>query len=406
MDYKKDFPIFKKYRPSGKPLIYFDSASTSQKPQAVIQATTNWYEKTNANIHRGMYELANIANQKYEGAREQVAQFINAADSKNIIFTKGATESINLVAQAWAKFSLNPGDTILITEMEHHANIVPWQMLAQEKKLRLKYWPIDHNGKLVTTGISKLLQGVKLLSLTHVSNVLGTINPIEKIIKLAHQKRIPVLIDAAQSAPHLPLNVGKLKPDFLAFSSHKMLGPTGLGILYANDARLKEMRPYQTGGDMIESVTKQKATFDTPPWKFEAGTQPMAQAVGLGAAIVYLKKIGLNKIKAHEQELTAYAYKKLSRIPEVTIYGPTPKDRIGVISFTVKNIHPHDIAALLDNYGIAIRAGNHCAQPLHKVLKTPATARLSFYIYNNKKEIDYFIKSLKTIIQQWSAPTI
>ncbi|MBU0670996.1 SufS family cysteine desulfurase [Patescibacteria group bacterium] len=406
MDYKKDFPIFNKFGTAKKPFIYFDSASTSQKPAPVIQAITDWYEKSNANIHRGMYELANIANQNYEGVRAQVAQFINAPDPKNIIFSKGTTESINLVAQAWAKFYLKKGDTILITEMEHHANIVPWQMLAQEKGLKLVYWPIDKNGKLVMNNISKLFRGAKLLSLTHVSNVLGTINPIEIIAKLAHQKRIPVLVDAAQGAPHLFLNVTKLKPDFLAFSSHKMLGPTGLGILYANDVRLKEMRPYQTGGDMIESVTKQKTTFNIPPWKFEAGTQPIAQVAGLGAALAYLKNIGLNKIKSHEQELTAYAYKKLSLIPQVTIYGPAPKDRVGVISFTVKGIHPHDIAALLDNYGIAIRAGNHCAQPLHQILKTPATARLSFYIYNNKKEIDYFIKSLKIIIKQWLVPII
>lgn len=397
-DYKKDFPLLKSSK-----IIYLDSAATSQKPKTVIEAVSNWYSKKNSNVHRGAYKLAETATLEFEQARETVAKFINA-EPKNIVFIKGATEGINLVASAWAKHNLKTGDTILLTEMEHHANIVPWQLLAEEKKIKLRYWPIDKTGQL-TRPTPKLFIGVKLLAMAHVSNVLGTINPIEKIIKQAKTKNIPVLIDAAQSAPHLPIDIKALDPDWLVFSSHKMLGPTGIGVLYVKQNRYQEMRPYQGGGEMIKKVSWQKTTFKPGPWQFEAGTQALAQISGLIAAIKYLKKIGLKTIQQHETQLLNYAYNKLQTIPEVLIFGPDPKNRSGLISFSVKGIHPHDLATWLDQYHIAIRAGHHCAEPLHQKLGVVATARISFYLYNTKKDVDSFVKALKEIIKSWQNST-
>ncbi len=401
---KNDFPIFKKAKVK-KPFVYLDSTATSQKPTSVIKAITGWYENYNANIHRGVYELSEIATQKYEEARKMIAKFIGAGSHKEIIFTKGTTEGINLVAQAWGRENLKAGDTIMLTEMEHHANIVPWQQLAQEKKLKIKYWQIDDNGELIIPanngGYDKLFQGVKLLSLIHVSNVLGTINPVSQIIKEAHFRRIPVLLDAAQSIPHMPVNVSQLDCDWLAFSGHKMLGPTGIGVLYIKQERFKEMSVYQTGGDMIKRVTYKDSTFTSPPTKFEAGTQNMAGVMGLAAAVQYLTAMGMDKVAKHDEMMVGYALREILKIPKVNIYGPRGKNRSGAIAFTVVGIHAHDLATLFDEQGICIRAGHHCAQPLHDKLGVSASARVSFYIYNDKEDVDCFIEILKKIIKDW-----
>ena len=395
-NYKKHFPIFKLNK-GKKPFVYFDSAATSQKPQAVIDAEKQWYEKFNANIHRGIYDLAEKATEEIGRVRLKVAKFINAKSEKSIVFTKGATEGINLVAWSWAKYNLKKGDTILLTEMEHHANIVPWQELAREKGFKIKYWPIDEKGELQDS--LPVLKGVKLLCLTHVSNVLGTINPVEKIIKVAREKNIKILIDGAQSVAHLPVDMKKIKPDFFVFSGHKMFGPTGVGVVYINPDRFSEFRPYQTGGDMIKQVSFKKSTFQNIPNLLEAGTLPLAQIYALGKAIEFLQKIGMGKIKKYNDELVRYCYLELKNIPKVQIFGP--KKRSGLISFSVQGIHPHDLAHFLNKKGICVRAGHHCAQPLHKILGVSATVRVSFQIYNSKSEIDYFIKSLKEIIEEW-----
>lgn len=397
INYKKQFPIFSQNKPK-KSFIYLDSAATSQKPQVVINAEKQWYEKYNANIHRGIYDLAEKATQEIENARYKIAEFIRAQNKKSIVFTKGATESINLVAQAWAKHNLKKGDVVLLTEMEHHANIVPWQQLAKEKGLKIKYWPIDKSGKLIDS--PALLRGVKFLSLTHVSNVLGTVNPIERISKEARKSNIRVLVDGAQSIAHMPVDVRKLKPDFFVFSAHKMFGPTGVGVLYINPDRFSEFKPYQTGGDMIREVSFKSSSFQGVPSLLEAGTLPLAQIYALGKTVDFIKKIGIEKIKKYNEDLVNYCYKELKKIPEAEIYGPLK--RSGLISFNIKNIHPHDLAYLLNKKGACVRAGHHCAQPLHKVLGVPATVRVSFQIYNNKQEVYYFIKSLKEIISKWN----
>lgn len=401
---KTDFPIFQRAGTAARPLVYLDSAATSQKPAAVIEAEQRWYERQNANINRGAYRLAETATASFEAVRQKVARFIAAPAAKNIIFTKGTTESINLVASAWARPNLKPGDVILLTEMEHHANIVPWQLLAQEKKLQLRFWPIDERGALTSEQPTNRWRQVKLLAITHISNVLGTVNPLEKIIAQAHRHGAAVLVDAAQSAPHLLLNVKKLKPDFLAFSGHKLLGPTGIGVLYVDQKRYPEMRPYQSGGDMVVGVSQHHSTFKPPPHRFEAGTQPLAQVAGLGAAIDYLNQIGMNRIRHHEQQLTRYAYQRLAGLPAVTIYGPAAT-RGALISFNVEGIHAHDLATWLDRSNVAIRAGHHCAQPLHQRLGVTATARISFSIYNNQRDVDRFINALERIIHQWQRST-
>ena len=400
LKFKKDFPIFSQHRK----LVYLDSAATSQKPKAVIAAITDWYQNSNANVHRGAYRLAEEATALYEQGRARVANFIKAPEPESIIFTKGTTEAINLVAQSWAKYNLKKGEVILLTEMEHHSNIVPWQLLAQEKGLKLRYWPIDRQGQL-TRPDKNLFGGVKLLALTQISNVLGTINPVAQIIQQAHRRGIKVLVDAAQSAPHLPINVKQIDPDFLAFSSHKMLGPTGLGVLYVKKERLTEMRPYQGGGEMIKEVSRDTATYKAAPWKFEAGTQPLAQVIGLVAAINYLQKIGLKKIWQHDQELTRYAYKKLSQVPGLAHYGPKANQRSSLISFNLSDIHPHDLATWLDQSNLAVRAGHHCTQLLHKKLGLEASVRASFYLYNSKKDVDALVGALKLIQRQWQNST-
>ncbi|OGY50937.1 MAG: hypothetical protein A2951_00995 [Candidatus Buchananbacteria bacterium RIFCSPLOWO2_01_FULL_56_15] len=417
---KTDFPIFRRAGTPARPLVYLDSAATSQKPRSVIAAEQRWYERQNANINRGAYRLAEAATLSFEAVRQKVARFIKAPSAKNIVFTKGTTESINLVTAAWARQNLKPGDVILLTRMEHHSNIVPWQLLAKEKKLSLRFWPIDQRGALTDEQPDQLFRGVRLLAITHISNVLGTINPLEKIIKQAHRHGAAVLVDAAQSAPHLLLNVRRLKPDFLAFSGHKLLGPTGIGILYVDQKRYSEMRPYQSGGDMVVDVTQRHATFKPAPHRFEAGTQPLAQVAALGAAVDYLTELGMGRIRRYEQQLTRYAYRRLAALPAVTVYGPTgdhlgsargrPKgsrngDRGPLISFNVQGIHAHDLATWLDRSNVAIRAGHHCARPLHQRLGVAATARISFSVYNNRRDVDRFITALKQIILAWQRST-
>ena len=401
---KTDFPIFRRAGTAARPLVYLDSAATSQKPRAVIAAEQRWYERQNANVNRGAYRLAEAATLSFEAVRQKVARFIKAPAAKNIIFTKGTTESINLVAAAWARQNLKPGDVILLTRMEHHSNIVPWQLLAEEKKLSLRFWPIDQRGALTDEEPDQLFRGVRLLAITHISNVLGTINPLERIIRQAHRHGAAVLVDAAQSAPHLPLNVKKLKPDFLAFSGHKLLGPTGIGVLYVDQKRYPEMGPYQSGGDMVVDVTQRHATFKPAPHRFEAGTQPLAQVAALGATVDYLTKLGMSRIRHYEQQLTRYAYQRLAELPAVTVYGPT-SNRGPLISFNVQSIHAHDLATWLDRSNVAIRAGHHCAKPLHQRLGVPATARISFSVYNNRRDVDHFINALKRIIRTWQHST-
>lgn len=400
-DIKKDFPIFKQAKVKHRPWVYLDSAATSQKPRSVINAVADWYERFNANIHRGVYELAENATVKYDLARQVVAGFIKAESSRQIIFTKGTTEGINLVAGAWGRKNLRARDTILLTTMEHHANLVPWQELAKEKKLQLKFLEFDTNGELILDNLDKQLASVKLVSLVYVSNVLGTINPVKKIISHCHKKNIPVLIDAAQAVPHLPIDVQKLDCDFLVFSGHKMLGPTGIGVLYAKKERLEQMSVYQTGGDMIKEVTLKTSTYTSYPQKFEAGTQSLSSAVGLAEAIVYLQAIGMERVSRHDQMLVGYAYEQMKKIKSVEIYGPKTIKRSGSIAFNVQSIHAHDLATFLAQRGICIRAGHHCAQPLHERLKISASARVSFYIYNDKHDVDYFITALQEIIKKW-----
>lgn len=398
---KNDFPIFKQAKVKRRPLVYLDSAATSQKPYSVINAVSDWYKRFNANIHRGVYELSETATQKYELSRQVIANFINSPSSRQIVFTRGTTEGINLVAEAWAEKNLRAGDAILLTTMEHHANLVPWQELAQRKRLKLKFLEFDNQGELILDNLAKQLMGVRLVSLVYVSNVLGTINPVKKIINICHQKKIPVLIDAAQAAPHLPIDVKKLNCDWLVFSGHKMLGPTGIGVLYGKKERFEEMDVYQTGGDMIKNVTLTKSTYAPYPQKFEAGTQALAEVVGLAEAVIYLQAIGMERVSSHDQKLVTYAYQQMKKIKAVEIYGPQTIKRSGSIAFNVQGIHAHDLATFLANRGICIRAGHHCAQPLHEKLGIPASARVSFYIYNDKRDVDLFISALQEIIEEW-----
>ncbi len=400
---KNDFPIFKQAKVKKRPLVYLDSAATSQKPHSVINAVSDWHERFNANIHRGVYELSETATKKYELSRQVIANFINSPSSRQIVFTRGTTEGINLVAEAWARKNLRAGDAILLTTMEHHANLVPWQGLAQRKRLKLKFLEFDNQGELILANLAKQLMGVKLVSLVYVSNVLGTINPVKKIINICHQKKIPVLIDAAQAAPHLPIDVKKLDCDWLVFSGHKMLGPTGIGVLYGKRERFEEMDVYQTGGDMIKNVTLTKSTYASYPQKFEAGTQALAEVVGLAEAVIYLQAIGMERLSNHNQKLVGYAYQQMKKIKAVEIYGPQTIKRSGSIAFNVQGIHAHDLATFLADRGICIRAGHHCTQPLHEKLGISASARVSFYIYNDKHDVDLFILALQAIIKEWES---
>jgi cysteine desulfurase/selenocysteine lyase len=393
---RNDFPIFRR-KINGKELVYLDNASTTQKPNCVIDAISDFYTNYNSNIHRAVYQLAEEATVLYEHSREKIANFINVRPEE-IIFTRNTTESINLIAHSWARTNLKKDDGIAITELEHHSNIVPWQILSQEIGTRLEYVGIDDNGFLDLEHLIDLISSkkVKLISLSHMSNVLGTIVPIEKIIKIAHENDIPVLVDGAQSVPHMPVDVKKMDCDFLVFSAHKMLGPTGVGVLYAKKEFLEKMRPFMGGGDMIKEVFKFHTNYNEVPYKFEAGTPNIADVVGFGAAIDYLEKIGMENVRKHEIDLTEYALESILSMKYVTVYGPKdPNYRGGVISFNIADIHPHDLATIMNDHGIAIRSGHHCAQVLMQRLDVPATSRASFYIYNTKEEIDKFVNAIK-----------
>jgi cysteine desulfurase/selenocysteine lyase len=393
---RNDFPIFKK-KINGKDLVYLDNASTTQKPYSVINSITDFYSNYNSNIHRAVYQLAEEATELYEQSRKKIANFINVRPEE-IIFTRNTTESINLIAHSWARSNLKKDDVIAITEIEHHSNIVPWQILCQEIGTRLDYVGIDESGFLDVEYLIELISSrkIKLVSISHMSNVLGTIVPIERIIKTAHQYDIPVIVDGAQSVPHMPVNAKNLDCDFLVFSAHKMLGPTGVGVLYAKKEFLEKMKPFMGGGDMIKEVFKFHTNYNEVPYKFEAGTPNIADVVGFGVAVDYLEKIGMENIRKHEIYLTEYALESMQSLKYITIYGPMDsKFRGGVISFNIADIHPHDLATIMNDHGIAIRSGHHCAQVLMQRLDVPATSRASFYIYNTKEEIDKFVNAIK-----------
>ncbi|MBN8656379.1 MAG: cysteine desulfurase [Anaerolineae bacterium] len=392
---RKDFPILNRETANGKRVIYLDSTATSQKPLQVIEAMDDYYRHSNANIHRGVHTLAEEATSLYEGARERIAKFINAAHSREVIYTRNTTESINLVAYSWVRANLKVGDLVLLTEMEHHSNLVPWHMLQAERGIELDFIPVTEDGLLDLDVYKSLLNRTpKLVSFTHMSNVLGTINPAAEIIRLAHAAGAIVLVDGAQSVPHLSVDVQALDADFYAFSAHKMCGPTGIGILYGKSALLESMPPFLGGGDMIKEVKLRSFRANTLPHKFEAGTPAIAEAIGLGAAVDYLTKIGMNDIAAHEHEITEYALDRLEEIPGVKLFGPSADKKGGVAAFTLEGVHPHDVAQILDQDGIAVRAGHHCAQPLHEKFGIPATSRASFYLYSTKEEVDLLVKGL------------
>jgi len=402
-DIRSDFPILSR-QVHGKPLVYLDSTASSQKPNAVIDAMSHYYHNYNANVHRGVYEISEEATAAMEKARVKVARFLNARQSKQIIFTRNTTESINLVAYSWGSANIHAGDLILLTEMEHHSNLVPWQLLAQRTGARLEFIPVTENGLLRLDVYEQLLeQKPKLVAFTHMSNVLGTITPAQQMIAQAHAAGAIVLLDAAQSVPHLPVDVQELNVDFLCFSAHKMLGPTGIGVLYGKRDLLEAMPPFMGGGDMIRTVDLRESTWNDLPWKFEAGTPAIVEAVGLGTAVDYLNTIGMERVLQHERELTAYALEQLQAVSELKLYGPDASQRGGVAAFTLGEIHPHDLASILDSeVGVAIRAGNHCAMPLHKKYGLGATARASFYVYTNKADIDMLVQGLHKAKQIFS----
>ena len=394
---RQDFPILKRKMMADKDLTYLDNAATTQKPLEVINAITNYYSNLNSNIHRAVYQLAEESTIAYEQSREQIAKFINARSVEEIIFTRNTTESINLVAYSWARNNLKKNDVVLISELEHHSNIVPWQILSQERHCTLDYVKLDDLGFLKLNYLFEKIESgnVKLISLSHMSNVPGTIIPIKKIIRAAHAKNIPVLVDGAQSVPHMPVDVQDIDCDFLAFSAHKMLGPTGVGVLYVKKEILENMHPFMGGGDMIKEVFKTSTRYNDLPYKFEAGTPNIAGVIGFGAAINYLCRIGMQNVRDHEVFLTKYAIKLMSTFKEITIYGPKdPKDRGGVIAFNIGDIHPHDLATIMNDRGIAIRSGHHCAQVLMQRLDVSATSRASFYIYNTPEDIDKLVEAL------------
>lgn len=393
---REDFPILKQLV-YGKPLVYLDNAATSQKPRAVIDAITHYYGADNSNIHRGVHLLSERATQSYEEARVKVQSFINAALSREIIFTRGTTEAINLVAASYGRANVKAGDEILITAMEHHSNIVPWQILCEQTGAKLRVAPFNDDGELILEEFEKLVnQKTKLVSVVHVSNALGTINPIRAIIEIAHRHNVPVMVDGAQAAPHMKLDVQELDCDFYAFSGHKVYGPTGIGVLYGKSELLDAMPPYQGGGDMIASVTFEKTTYNTLPYKFEAGTPNIAGTIGLGAAIDYVNQIGIERIARYEHELLEYGTAALSQIPGLRLIG-TAKEKAGVLSFVLEGVHPHDVGTILDRKGIAIRTGHHCAMPVMERFGIPATARASLAFYNTREEIDTLVEGIHKV---------
>ncbi len=394
---RQDFPILKRKVMGGKPLVYLDNAATTQKPLAVIDAIHDYYTNYNSNIHRAVHQLAEEATKAYEDTRVKTAKFINARSTEEIIFTRNTTEAINLVAYSWGRANIEKDDKIVITEIEHHSNIVPWQILTREKGAKLEYIGVSDDGYLKMHEYKEYLDSgkVKLVSVSHMSNVLGTITPIKEMIKMAHEKGIPVLVDGAQSVPHMPVDVQSMDCEFMAFSAHKMLGPTGVGVLYVQRDVLEKMPPFMGGGDMIREVHKYETRYNDLPYKFEGGTPNIADVIGFAAAIDYLEKIGMDRVREHEIDITRYALDKIRNVKGVTIYGPIDvKDRGGVISFNIGDIHPHDLATIMNDHGVAIRSGHHCAQVLMERLDVSATSRASFYIYNTKEEVDTFIEAL------------
>ncbi len=392
---RQDFPILDREVRPGVPLVYLDSTATAQKPVAVLSAMDDFYRRSNANIHRGVHTLAEEATTLYEQAREAIAKFINAASLRQVIYTRNTTESINLVAYSWARANLKSGDLVILTEMEHHSNLVPWHILSAERGIRLEFIPVTPDGLLDLAEYAKLLeQNPKLVSFTHMSNVLGTINPAAEIIRLAHAAGAVTLLDGAQSVPHFKVDVQALDVDFLAFSAHKMVGPTGIGVLYGKMALLEAMPPFLGGGDMIKEVKLRSFRPNDLPYKFEAGTPAIAEAVGFGAACSYLSSVGMEAIAAHEHEITQYALERLEEIPGLKLFGPAADKKGGVAAFTFDGVHPHDVAQILDSVGVAIRAGHHCAQPLHEKFNIQATSRASFYLYSTKSEVDALVEGL------------
>lgn len=400
---KKDFPILQR-RIHNKPLVYLDNAATTQKPKQVIDALVNFYSMHNANIHRGIHTLAEEATQMYEQAREKIARFIGAGSTREIIFVRNSTEAINLVAYSWGRKFLKKGDQVITSESEHHSNIVPWQLLKEEKGIKLSFIPVNKDGTLNLEKYKKMLsKKTKLVSVVHISNVLGTINPVSKMGEMAHKAGSLFLIDGSQSVPRMRTNVKKLNCDFLAVTGHKMLGPTGIGFLWAKEEILESMPPFLGGGDMIREVYKEFSRWNDLPYKFEAGTPNIADVIGLGVAVSYLEKIGMDEVFKHEKMLTDYALKKLLKIRKVKVYGPkTSENKTGVISFTIDGVHPHDTAQILDHEGIAVRSGFHCAMPLHQILKIPSTCRVSFYIYNTKEDIDKLVGAIYKTLKMFN----
>ncbi|GGA42416.1 cysteine desulfurase [Psychrobacillus lasiicapitis] len=397
------FPILNQ-EINGHPLVYLDSGATSQKPVQVIEAIKKYYEFENSNVHRGVHTLGNRATESYEGAREKVRKFINAKSTKEIIFTRGTTTSLNTVAQSYGRANVKEGDEIVITHMEHHSNIIPWQQLAKETGATLKYIDLEADGTLSLEKVRETITDkTKIVSIVYVSNVLGTMNPIKEITQIAHEHGAIMVVDGAQAAPHLKIDVQNLDCDFLAFSGHKMCGPTGIGVLYGKQALLEEMEPIEFGGEMIDFVGLYESTWKELPWKFEGGTPIIAGAIGLAAAIDFLEEIGLDEIEKHEHELAALAMEKMSTVNGLSIYGPVdPSKRAGIVTFNLDDVHPHDVATVLDMSGIAVRAGHHCAQPLMKWLQCTATARASFYLYNTEEDIDRLVEGLRTAKEYFS----
>jgi len=394
---RKDFPILMRKVSGSKPLVYLDNAATTQKPLVVIEAINDYYMNYNSNIHRAVHQLAEEATLAFEKTREKLAKFVNARSTEEIIFTRNATEAINLVAYSWGRTNIKKDDRIVISEIEHHSNIVPWQILAGEKEAHLDYIGVDDNGYLKMPEYAEYLASgkVKLVSVSHMSNVLGTIVPVNDIVKISHEKSIPVLVDGAQSVPHMKVDVQEMDCDFMAFSAHKMLGPTGVGVLYVKKELLEKMPPFMGGGDMIKEVHKYETRYNDLPYKFEGGTPNIADVIGFGAAIDYLNNLGMDRVREHEIDLTTYALDALSAVKGIALYGPPdPHHRGGVVSFNIGDIHPHDLATIMNDHGVAIRSGHHCAQVLMERLDVAATSRASFYIYNTKEEIDTFIGAL------------
>lgn len=391
-DIREQFPILHQ-EVNGNPLVYLDSAATSQKPLKVIEAVDKYYREYNSNVHRGVHTLGTRATDGYEGAREKVRKFINASSTEEVIFTRGTTTALNTIAASYGRANVGEGDEIVITYMEHHSNIIPWQQVAKATGATLKYIPLTDDGSLDLEEVrNTVTSNTKIVAVMHVSNVLGTINPVKEIARIAHENEAVMVVDGAQSAPHMKVDVQDLDCDFYAFSGHKMGGPTGIGVLYGKKALLEKMEPVEFGGEMIDFVNLYDSTWKELPWKFEGGTPIIAGAIGLGAAIDFLEDVGLDNIAAHEHKLAQYALEKLSTVEGITIYGP--KERAGVVTFNLDEVHPHDVATVLDADGIAVRAGHHCAQPLMKYLNVSATARASFYLYNTEEEVDRFVSSL------------